>query len=96
MRHSQLAAHKTHKDDKLAETLKAAVEEISDDEGWARLGAVASLVMKWHADFDTRTYGRAKFSDLVMATNQFDVDRQHVMEGKKTKEACMRERGGTK
>ncbi|KAK4161177.1 NYN domain-containing protein [Cladorrhinum sp. PSN259] len=38
-------------------TLKTAVDAASDDNGWASLADVGSLITKRHSDFDPRSYG---------------------------------------
>lgn len=45
--------------------IRQAIEEASDDEGWAGLGAVGSYLNKIRPDFDPRLYGHRKLSDLV-------------------------------
>jgi hypothetical protein len=45
--------------------VRQAIEEASDDEGWAGLGAVGSYLNKIRPDFDPRLYGHRKLSDLV-------------------------------
>ena len=49
------------------ELIRQAIEEASDDEGWARLGAVGSYLSKIRPDFDARLYGSRKLSDLLRA-----------------------------
>jgi hypothetical protein len=44
--------------------LRQAIEEASDDEGWAALGPVGSYLTKIRPDFDPRLYGHRKLSDL--------------------------------
>jgi hypothetical protein len=58
----------------LVNQLRNAVEAASDDEGWAHLGAVGAILTKQSPDFDSRTWGYAKLSDLIAATTLFDVD----------------------
>lgn len=45
----------------------AALEESSDDTGWAHLGTFGSYLNKLQPDFDARLYGYKKLSDLVKA-----------------------------
>ena len=45
--------------------IRQAIEEESDDSGWAHLGAVGSYVQRIKADFDVRLYGSKKLSDLL-------------------------------
>lgn len=44
--------------------LRQAIEEASDEEGWASLGAVGTYLNKIRPDFDPRLYGHRKLSDL--------------------------------
>ena len=47
--------------------LNQAIEEASDEEGWAQLGAVGSYLNKLRSDFDPRLFGHRKLSDLFKA-----------------------------
>ncbi len=42
-----------------------AIEEASDEQGWAHLGSVGSYLNKVRPDFDPRLYGKKKLSDLL-------------------------------
>jgi uncharacterized LabA/DUF88 family protein len=58
-----------------------AMEQLEDDaEGWFQLGTVGQRMTNLSPEFDTRTFGHAKLSDLVEATGRFEIDRssQHV------------------
>src|SRR5206468_10008686 len=54
----------------------------SDDDGWAHLGGVGNIITKQRPDFDSRTYGYAKLSDLMAATTLFDLERRGPGDGK--------------
>ncbi len=60
--------------------LKALEQLEEDPEGWFQLGTVGQRVNNLSSEFDTRTFGHAKLSDLVEATGRFEIDRtgQHV------------------
>ena len=45
--------------------IRQAIEDASDESGWAGLGAVGSYLNKIRPDFDPRLYGYRKLSDLV-------------------------------
>lgn len=45
--------------------LRQAIEEASDDQGWAGLGSVGGYLNKVRPDFDPRLYGHKKLSDLL-------------------------------
>ncbi|WP_081162461.1 NYN domain-containing protein [Ensifer aridi] len=68
-------ATKNARDKTLLSMLRNAVVAVSDETGWANLGAVGSHVAKQSPDFDCRNYGFARLSDLVEATAKFELDR---------------------
>ena len=45
--------------------INQAIEESSDDSGWAHLGGVGSYLQKLRPDFDPRLYGSKKLSELL-------------------------------
>lgn len=45
--------------------IRQAIEEASDDQGWAFLGTVGSYLNKIRPNFDPRLYGHKKLSDLL-------------------------------
>jgi hypothetical protein len=47
------------------ELLHQAIEQASDDEGWAHMGEMGSYLNKIKTDFDPRLYGEKKLSDLL-------------------------------
>jgi uncharacterized LabA/DUF88 family protein len=69
-------------DTALVRRLRNAVEAASDDDGWASLAHVGQIITKQRSDFDSRTYGYAKLSDLIAATTLFDLDRRDPGGGK--------------
>jgi uncharacterized LabA/DUF88 family protein len=70
------------RDTALTGLLRNAVEAASDDDGWAPLAGVGMIVTKQRPDFDSRSYGYAKLSDLMAATALFDLDRRALGDGK--------------
>lgn len=44
-----------------------AIEQSSDDSGWANIGTFGSMLRKLKSDFDSRQYGFKKLSELVRA-----------------------------
>jgi uncharacterized LabA/DUF88 family protein len=76
------AATKLKNDAKLVSQLRAAVEAASEDDGYAALANVGHIITKQQPDFDPRTYGFAKLSDLVTASDLFDIQRRSPGEGK--------------
>ena len=69
-------------DTALVSLLRNAVEGASDDDGWAPLSSVGNIVTNQRPDFDSRSYGYAKLSDLIKATGLFTLER-HAPAGAK-------------
>lgn len=57
----------------LVETLKTIIIENSDDDGWAFLGEIGSILSKRMPDFDTRNYGFQKLTPLVSSLKMFEI-----------------------
>ncbi|MBB5346501.1 NYN domain-containing protein [Desulfoprunum benzoelyticum] len=57
----------------------AALEQSTDDAGWAQLGTFGSYLTKLQPDFDSRLYGYKKLSDLVKARSDlFETEERKV------------------
>ncbi len=56
----------------LVKLLRTAVEHTSDEEGWAHLGAVGAYISN-NSSFSPINYGYKKLSDLVKASELFEV-----------------------
>ena len=55
--------------------LRKVIDQMEGEDGWVHLGEVGKRVTNLAPDFDPRTYGHAKLSDLVLGTGAFDIDR---------------------
>jgi hypothetical protein len=56
--------------------INKALDQLEEDgDGWFQLGTVGQRLNNLSSEFDTRTFGHAKLSDLVNATGRFDIDR---------------------
>jgi uncharacterized LabA/DUF88 family protein len=62
------------KDDQLIYLIRTAVDDSSDDTGWAFLGTVGNNILNRSPDFDSRTYGFRKLSDLIKSLDLFDIE----------------------
>lgn len=69
-------------DASVSELLRLAVRTVENEDGWASLAEVGLLVSKQKPDFDARTYGYNKLSELIIANNLFAYDRRPPGEGK--------------
>lgn len=60
-----------------ARLIDRALEQLEEDaDGWYRLGTVGQRLQNLSPEFDTRTFGQSKLSDLVEATGRFEVGRE--------------------
>jgi hypothetical protein len=55
--------------------LRRVIAQMDDDEGWVNLGRAGQQLANLAPDFDPRTYGHAKLSDLVRKSGAFEVER---------------------
>ncbi len=81
-RPSPASAAQLKGDTVLVALLRNAVEAASDDDGWATLSAIGNIITNQRPDFDSRSYGYAKLSDLITATTLFEMDRRSPGDGK--------------
>ena len=58
----------------------AALEQSSDDEGWANLGTFGSYLTKLQPDFDSRMYGYKKLSHLVKAMTDIFITEERALD----------------
>jgi Fe-S-cluster formation regulator IscX/YfhJ len=57
------------------------ITALADEDGWAFLGELGSLMLKKKPDFDPRNYGFAKMLPLIRSINRFEIDERET--GKK-------------
>ncbi|PWY68838.1 hypothetical protein BO83DRAFT_380030 [Aspergillus eucalypticola CBS 122712] len=72
----RVAIEKIQTDESLATQLRTSVEAASGDDGWASLSEVGALLTKRHPEFDSRSYGYHKLSDLIAASSLFETNFQ--------------------
>lgn len=68
----------TSKDIKLIATT---IDDVADDDGWAFLGDVGSLLQKKQPNFDSRNYGFQKLTPLIKSIKEFEIDRREDSKG---------------
>ena len=67
-----------------------ALEQSTDDAGWAQLGTFGSYLTKLQPDFDSRLYGYKKLSDLVKAKTDLFVTEERQAPGSNQKVLYLR------
>ena len=54
--------------------LRRVIAQMDDEDGWVSLGGVGQRLANLAPDFDPRTYGHVKLSDLVRKSGAFEVE----------------------
>jgi uncharacterized LabA/DUF88 family protein len=54
--------------------LRKAVSQVQSEDGWIDLGVFGQRLASMSSDFDPRTYGYRKLSDLVRKTQAFEIE----------------------
>ncbi len=61
---------------KLLKLITQTVNDLADEDGWAFLGDVGSLLQKKQPNFDSRNYGFEKLTPLIKSTGKFEIDQR--------------------
>lgn len=61
---------------KVVRFLRNSVEDASDDDGWAFMGDVGSLILKKQPNFDSRNFGFEKLTPLFKSLHQFEIEQK--------------------
>jgi uncharacterized LabA/DUF88 family protein len=59
------------------------IGDLADDDGWAFLGDVGSLLQKKQPNFDSRNYGFQKLTPLLQSIKSVEVERREDSKGRK-------------
>lgn len=72
--------------------LKNTVDDLADDDGWASLAEVGSMISKIKPDFDPRIYGYPKLTPLIKSLPLFEID-ERATEYSNVRHIYIRRRG---
>ena len=61
---------------KVIRLIASTISDLSDEEGWAFLGDVGSLLQKKQPNFDSRNYGFEKLTPLINSIGKFEVEQR--------------------
>ena len=67
---------------KVIKFLQNSVDDASDDDGWAFMGDVGSLILKKQPNFDARNFGFQKLTPLFKSLNQFEITQKEKTSGR--------------
>ncbi|MEW4924238.1 NYN domain-containing protein [Algibacter sp. 2305UL17-15] len=56
--------------------IQSSISDLSDEDGWAFLGDVGSLIQKKSPNFDSRNYGFPKLTPLLKSTDRFEIEQR--------------------
>lgn len=59
---------------KVIKLIKQTISDVADEDGWAFLGDVGSLLQKKQPNFDARNYGFQKLTPLIHSIDQFEIE----------------------
>jgi hypothetical protein len=67
---------------KVVRLIASTISDLADDDGWAFLGDVGSLLQKKQPNFDSRNYGFEKLTPLIDSIGKFEIDQRDSQRGK--------------
>ncbi|HZH74104.1 MAG TPA: NYN domain-containing protein [Mariniphaga sp.] len=67
---------------KVIRLITSTISDLADDDGWAFLGDVGSLLQKKQPNFDSRNYGFEKLTPLIDSIGKFEIDQRDSKQGK--------------
>ena len=62
--------------------ISTTISDIADEDGWAYLGDVGSLLQKKQPNFDSRNYGFQKLTPLIKSIKNFEIDERENQNGR--------------
>lgn len=65
-------------DKQLIKLISSSITDLADEEGWAFLGDVGTLVLKKQPDFDSRNYGFKKLGQLIRSITEFEINERQT------------------
>ena len=67
---------------KVIRLISTTISDLADDDGWAFLGDVGSLLQKKQPNFDSRNYGFEKLTPLINSIGKYEIDQRDSFKGK--------------
>lgn len=70
---------------KVVKLIASTISDVADDDGWAFLGDVGSLLQKKQPNFDSRNYGFQKLTPMINSIDKFEIESRENQRGGKYK-----------
>lgn len=67
---------------KVIQMISSTISDVADDDGWAFLGDVGSLLQKKQPNFDARNFGFQKLTPLIKSIKSFEVEQRETSKSK--------------
>ncbi|WP_299781540.1 NYN domain-containing protein [uncultured Formosa sp.] len=67
---------------KVIKLISTTISDLSDEDGWAFLGDVGSLLQKKQPNFDSRNYGFDKLTPLIKSIGEFELEQRENQKSK--------------
>ena len=67
---------------KVINLISTTISDVADDDGWAFLGDVGSLLQKKQPNFDSRNFGFQKLTPLIKSIDKFEVEQRDNPKGR--------------
>ncbi|UJH91559.1 NYN domain-containing protein [Antarcticibacterium sp. 1MA-6-2] len=67
---------------KVIKLIANTISDVADEDGWAFLGDVGSLLQKKQPNFDSRNYGFQKLTPMINSINKFEIESRENQKGR--------------
>lgn len=67
---------------KVVKLIASTISDVADEDGWAFLGDVGSLLQKKQPNFDSRNYGFQKLTPMINSIDKFEIESRENQRGK--------------
>jgi uncharacterized LabA/DUF88 family protein len=67
---------------KVVKLISSTISDLADDDGWAFLGDVGSLLLKKQPNFDSRNFGFQKLTPLIHSIKKFEIEQRESPKGR--------------
>ncbi len=77
--------------EEIVKLIADSVSDIADEDGWAFMGELGTLLLKKQPDFDPRNFGFTKLTSMIRSLNRFEIDAR-VIDATKTRHIYLRDK----